>query len=90
MYAQFLFVEKFVRIKRNKYSDYGKSRPYEIRDGKLYELYSYNNQVSSGTAQVDGTMVFENIKIIDDFNFSATFKREGYGEIKWFLKKITD
>ena len=46
--------------------------------------------VSSGTAPVDGTMVFENIKIIDDLTFSATFKREGYGQIKWILKKITD
>lgn len=90
MNTQFLFVESYIRIKRDKYSDYGKSRPYEVRDGKLYELYSYNNEVSAGTAPIDGTMVFENMTIIDEFNFSAISSRKGYGKIVWFIERLLD
>ncbi len=90
MNTQFLFVESYIRIKRDKYSDYGTSRPYEVRDGKLYELISYNLDVSAGTAPVDGTMVFENMTIIDEFNFSAISSRKGYGKIIWFIERLLD
>ena len=90
MNNQLLFVESYMRVKRDKYSDYGEGRPYEVRDGKLYELYSYNNEVSAGTAPVDGTLVFDGMTIIDEFNFSAISSKKGYGKIIWFMERILD